>query len=127
MLITILHEAAHHVDTLYTHVEADWAAGLCLREEDEQCDAADGMAADCNGGGTPKPETCTETQEWVPPVTIEVFVKPESSTLEQGSPVPTKHEAIPIPGITVSADSKGQWVEVVIEEGYWDTVTVCES
>lgn len=87
------------------------------REEEEDDDEP-------NGGGNPKTETCTETQEWVPPVTEEVFVKPESSTLEGGPPVPTKHEAVPIPGITVSVDS-GRWVERVIEKGYWKTVKEC--
>lgn len=76
------------------------------------------------GGGGGGRETCTETQEWVPPETIEVFVRPESSTLAGGPPVDTGHDAIPIPSITVSVDS-GRWVELVIAEGYWRTVKEC--
>lgn len=132
MLNLLLHEGWHWAHKETAEGTAAKAAENCawipLEEEDDECASADGMAADCNGGGTPKPETCTETQEWVPPVTIEVFVKPESSTLEQGSPVETDKDKQPVfdlGELTVSADSKGQWVEVVVEEGYWQTVTEC--
>ena len=100
-------------------------------DDDEPCGAAaDGMAADCGNPVTPTTTTCTEKLSWVPPLTIEVFVKPESSTLEQ---VPLEEpedgwpsgDPVSIPGITVSAESKGQWVEVVIADGYWETVTEC--
>ena len=139
--ITITHEAQHWAgfgEPVETQAELDSleyvlqiAAAHCVtfvkeEEEDEPCGAAaDGMAADCGNPVTPTTTTCTEKLSWVPPLTIEVWVKPESSTLEGGEPVPTKHEAVPIPGITVSAESKGQWVEVVIAEGYWETITEC--
>ncbi len=131
---TLIHEAWHRatgatdndISELNTRLKNDSTIGRPIEEcydEDRKEEEEDDEPGD--GGETPKTVTCTETQEWVPPVTIEVFVKPESSTLEGGEPVPTKHKAVPIPGITVSADSKGQWVDVVIEEGYWKTVKEC--
>jgi hypothetical protein len=122
-LETLLHEGAHHVG--YTHTgafdayDAESCAVLKPKEEEEP-------GGPNNGGGDPDPENCTETQEWVPAETVPVFVKPESTTLEGGPPVPTKHTAVPIPGITVGVKA-GRWVEKVIKEGYWKTVKECTN
>lgn len=120
MLVTILHEAAHHVGH-ENHITAELAAQNCLREEEDD---------DEPGGGEETPQvTCTETSVWVEPVTVEVWVKPESTQLEGG---PGYHSdlgeipAVPIPGITVSVSS-GYWATITIQEGYWLTVRECTS
>ncbi len=87
-----------------------------LPEDDEEDDP------DPGGGNTGTTETCTETLKWVPPETKPVFVKPESSTTEQGQPLPGPSGVTPtyrLPPVLVGGDSKGEWVEVVVEKGYW--------
>ncbi|MYK69192.1 MAG: hypothetical protein F4020_06520 [Gammaproteobacteria bacterium] len=131
----LVHEAQHH---------AGWGVGVTdpaelLRIENLMRDAEDCQMGvkkeedeDDPGGGedpTEGGENCDEKLQWVPPVTIEVFVKPGQTTLHgavnynTGNVLPTYH----LGTITVSASSKGRWVEVEIAEGYWQTVTVCES
>ena len=124
MLATLLHEGWHwaHKETVEGTKagKAESCAWLPLEEEDDD---------DPNGTGeTPTTENCDETLEWVEPVTDEVFVKPPSTQLEGSSLTGLPGvDPVPISGITVSAESKGEWVTVVVEEGYWKTVTVCES
>lgn len=126
-LEVLLHEAAHHAGYGHTGPFTAYMAEKCavlgppLEEED---DPACGDGADCGGGGTPEP-VCTETQEWIPPVTMEVWVKPESTMGESGPPVDLDHEVgAYLPGIVVNVES-GYWAEVVIADGYWRTVTTC--
>ena len=64
----------------------------------------------------------------MPPETVPVFVKPESSTLEGGGTLPGPPGVTPtyrLPTLVVGGDSKGEWVDVVISEGYWKTVKEC--
>lgn len=130
--ITITHEAQHWagfgepVETLEELNKLEnvirVAAAECItfvKEDEDDDEPGEG------GGNTPTTETCTETQEWVPPVTKEVFVKPGSTQLEQGPAADTEHEPTYHLGtITVNVNS-GKWVEVEIEEGYWKTVKTC--
>ena len=122
-LATALHEAAHHVgidhDDAFSSDDAENCAEIQNEEEDDP---------DPGGGNTGTTETCTETLKWVPPETDEEFVKPESSTLERGGTVPSPEGVTPtyrLPTLVVGGDSKGEWVEVVVKKGYWETVKEC--
>ena len=118
LLVAVLHEAAHHAG-YPNHQAAEYAAQNCIDDEDDEDD-------DDPGGNTGTTETCTETLEWVPPVTVPVFVKPEPSTTEGGGtlPGPPGVTPTPLPPVVVGFDS-GKWVDVVIEKGYWETVKEC--
>lgn len=121
-LATALHEAAHHVgidhDDAFSSDDAEECAEIKNEEDDD----------DDPGGNTGTTETCTETLKWVLPETDEEFVKPESSTTEQGQPLPGPEGVTPtyrLPSVVVDGDSKGEWVEVVVKKGYWETVKEC--
>ncbi len=72
MLNLLLHEGWHRIHEETDEGTAAKAAENCawipLEEEDDECAAADGLAADCNGGETPEEPTtptCTDQQVWV--------------------------------------------------------------
>ena len=118
MLVTILHEAAHHIGHA-SHYAAELAARSCLREEEEE--------EDDPGGGEETPQvTCTESTVWVEPETEEVWVPPSGGTTGPGTvnPGPDGVTAVPIEGITVSV-AGGYWATVTIQEGYWLTTREC--
>ena len=116
----LLHEGAHHAgyedNGSFDAYDAENCAVLKPLEDDDD---------PATGGGGGGEESCTPTQEWVPPVTIPVFVRPESTQGEGGTPVDTDHEAIPIEGIEVRVEG-GYWTEVELVEGYWKTIP-CEN
>ena len=119
-LETALHEAAHHVGIDHGDAFSSYDAENCAEIQNEEDDDPD------PGGNTGTTETCTETEEWVPPETDEEFVKPEPSTTEGGGtlPGPPGVTPTPLPPVVVGFDS-GKWVDVVISEGYWETVKEC--
>lgn len=134
---TLIHEAWHKgtkqddddikalnekLDTLFNGRTLESCHDEAREEEDED------DPGDPGGGGDPDPKNCDEKLEWVPPVTTERFEKPPSTQGTRRSlPGVPGVDPIPIPGITVSAESKGEWVTVVLKKGYWKTVTVCED
>ena len=129
---TIVHEAQHH---------AGWGVGVTDSTELARIESLMADATDCQlvvkkkddddddgpGGNTGTTETCTESLEWVPPVTESVFVRPEPSPLEGGETLPGPPGVTPtyrLPPVIVGYDN-GEWVDVVIEKGYWRTVKEC--
>lgn len=123
MLRTLLHEGWHwaHKETEEGTAakNAENCAWIPLEEEDDD--------EPSQGGGEDPNEGCEQRQRWVPPVTRDEFRKPES-TQSSGQRYETEFEpTYVLPGIVVSASSKGRWVTVVVEEGYWETYWDCND
>ncbi len=116
MLITVLHEAAHHVDTTYTHEQAEWAAELCLKDEEEDDDP---------GTGDPgTKETCTDVEH--PPLTTSVPVFIPTEDCGENSVEADSCENGICTGYRLNI-CPGRWVDqvVVLRKGY--TERVCTS